>query len=276
MKEGSATYKQHELLIAEARKYKAEGHSHDEVAAKFGKSKAWSLAWCKGIAPQGDRPVKNQRNQYTNGKFDRIANARHIIAKHYPNFEYVSGFVDVDSPVVIRCKVCGTERTASMVSLRRDGVVVCKECARRAREQKQASERASLLMQRNARSFNSGKQIALKFCACGAPIPAINKRCNDCARNLEHRRWNAKKDKRRKAAFTKESSVISLAALYERDHGICHICGTLCDITADPNSNSYPSIDHVLPISKGGKDKWDNVMLAHRLCNSLRGNREYI
>jgi 5-methylcytosine-specific restriction endonuclease McrA len=38
--------------------------------------------------------------------------------------------------------------------------------------------------------------------------------------------------------------------------------------------DSYPSIDHVRPISKGGSHTWDNVMLAHKGCNSKKGNRE--
>lgn len=37
--------------------------------------------------------------------------------------------------------------------------------------------------------------------------------------------------------------------------------------------NWYPSIDHVIPISKGGRHSWDNVKLAHRLCNSVKSNK---
>lgn len=32
----------------------------------------------------------------------------------------------------------------------------------------------------------------------------------------------------------------------------------------------YPSIDHVIPISKGGTHTWDNVRLAHHHCNSIK------
>jgi 5-methylcytosine-specific restriction endonuclease McrA len=37
---------------------------------------------------------------------------------------------------------------------------------------------------------------------------------------------------------------------------------------------SYPSIDHILPLSKGGAHTWDNIMLAHRQCNWLKGDHE--
>ena len=276
MKQGTDAYARHEQLVAEARAYKAQGHSHKEVAETFGKSEAWSQTWCKGIAPQCDRPVKQPHNQYTNGKFDKVENARQIIAKHYPNFEYVSGFVNVDSPVVIRCKVCGTERTASMISLRRDGCVACKECQRReleAQKQKQQADAVRKEMSKAAHAFHNKKQLGMYFCeVCGAPIKRGHI-CSECAKNKQKRRDNLKKKKRRVAALTKESAGITLAKLYERDAGVCWICGQLCDFGADSNSNLYPSIDHVLPISKGGKDEWSNIKLAHRLCNSMRGDR---
>ena len=32
----------------------------------------------------------------------------------------------------------------------------------------------------------------------------------------------------------------------------------------------YPSVDHVVAVCDGGEDSWDNVRLAHRICNSMR------
>ena len=37
--------------------------------------------------------------------------------------------------------------------------------------------------------------------------------------------------------------------------------------------NSYPSIDHIIPVSRGGTHTWDNVQLAHRYCNSIKSNK---
>jgi 5-methylcytosine-specific restriction endonuclease McrA len=31
--------------------------------------------------------------------------------------------------------------------------------------------------------------------------------------------------------------------------------------------------DHVIPLSKGGKDRWSNVVTACRQCNTRKGNR---
>ena len=72
---------------------------------------------------------------------------------------------------------------------------------------------------------------------------------------------------------------VPLDKLYERDRGICHICGKKCDWNDKyTNENGfivygayYPSRDHVIPKSKGGSHTWDNIKLAHIKCNSEKG-----
>ncbi len=55
-------------------------------------------------------------------------------------------------------------------------------------------------------------------------------------------------------------------ALIRRDGTNCAICGepmmTMDDIT----------IDHLVPLSRGGLDVLDNLRLAHAKCNEKRGN----
>lgn len=61
--------------------------------------------------------------------------------------------------------------------------------------------------------------------------------------------------------------------VFERDKYICQICGIKCD----PNDRSWgssgathPTIDHIIPLSKGGTHTWDNVQCACALCNSVK------
>lgn len=71
---------------------------------------------------------------------------------------------------------------------------------------------------------------------------------------------------------------IELSRLYKRDNGICYLCGLPCnyeDYYISDNGafivgRDYPSIDHVIPLSKGGTHTWDNVKLAHFRCNTLK------
>lgn len=69
---------------------------------------------------------------------------------------------------------------------------------------------------------------------------------------------------------------ITLKKLYVRDKGICQICGLVCFYPGNPESVLYPSIDHIIPLGndplKRGGHTWKNVQLAHRICNSHKGD----
>jgi 5-methylcytosine-specific restriction endonuclease McrA len=56
-----------------------------------------------------------------------------------------------------------------------------------------------------------------------------------------------------------------LHELYERDAGICQICFRYANIL-DCN------VDHIVPVSKGGTDRIDNLQLSHVWCNSVKSN----
>lgn len=64
---------------------------------------------------------------------------------------------------------------------------------------------------------------------------------------------------------------ITLKAVRLRDNDICQICGLTVDDTAIENGHikrMYPTVDHIIPLSKGGSHTWDNVRLAHMSCNA--------
>ncbi|MFV0315861.1 MAG: HNH endonuclease [Microthrixaceae bacterium] len=57
-------------------------------------------------------------------------------------------------------------------------------------------------------------------------------------------------------------------------YSACHLCGQPVDKTLPPNHPGAPEVDEIIPVSKGGSPlAWNNVALAHRLCNQQRGNR---
>ena len=55
-------------------------------------------------------------------------------------------------------------------------------------------------------------------------------------------------------------------ALFARDQSLCLYCGR-------EFSRSALTRDHVQPVSKGGRDIWENVVSACIHCNSRKGNR---
>jgi len=59
----------------------------------------------------------------------------------------------------------------------------------------------------------------------------------------------------------------------QRDHRICGICDL--QIAAEYDDRRYmPSLDHIVPLSKGGEHSYANTQPAHLLCNIRKGNRE--
>jgi hypothetical protein len=54
----------------------------------------------------------------------------------------------------------------------------------------------------------------------------------------------------------------------------CHVCGL--QIPSDVVNWRHPlfgTIDHLTPLSRGGKDKSENRKPCHRVCNQLKGSR---
>ena len=72
------------------------------------------------------------------------------------------------------------------------------------------------------------------------------------------------KARRRAVDRGAEADRIDLMSLYARDEGCCGICGEAIEF-------DFASVDHIVPIARGGAHKWDNVQLAHLLCNQRKG-----
>jgi hypothetical protein len=95
-------------------------------------------------------------------------------------------------------------------------------------------------------------------------------RCKAC--QLERTRVrDRKKTVARQGALS--SPRISVEIIAKRDSYICHLCNQLVDMDIKRTDKLGATIDHVLPISKGGLDTMENVALAHWICNIRKGNK---
>jgi len=260
------------------------GETFTDVGKRFGCSKNAVADYCH---KRGVRSRWEDHNQW--GEYDeRLRRAVKVIEKHAPMFEYVGGFTDTDSPVDLRCKVCGIVKRVSMACVRHDKVE-CVECRRAETEKRQLQRREEKAVERKERRdaktrerllerIKSAEQTVLRFCSCGAPLAGKRfKHCADCARRIENKHGELRRRVKLKSAWV--DSDITVQGVFRRDGGRCWLCGEQCN----PNDfverdgviicgDQYPSIDHVIPLSKGGEHSWANVKLAHRRCNYLKSD----
>ncbi|MCB5934483.1 HNH endonuclease [Caldibacillus thermoamylovorans] len=129
------------------------------------------------------------------------------------------------------------------------------------------------------------ERVVTKECVwCGDTFETTNIRPLTCSSECSRKRKNRIKWERKETRLNEKNTLdtdITLMKLYKRDKGKCHICNELCDygdkqITSEGYfiaGETYPSIDHVIPIAKGGKHSWDNVKLAHHRCNGIKNDR---
>lgn len=79
------------------------------------------------------------------------------------------------------------------------------------------------------------------------------------------RRRVADYDRRRRAAkLGAEAEHVSLDDVVKRDGVACYLCGHETD-------RDDRTLDHVVPLTRGGKHAPSNVRVAHRRCNSKKG-----
>ncbi len=76
----------------------------------------------------------------------------------------------------------------------------------------------------------------------------------------KHRDNNARRRARKLKLPTEK---VKRSVVYERDKGICHICGQ----KVDPNKWH---LDHIIPLSKSGTHTYNNVGVSHPQCNNRK------
>lgn len=125
----------------------------------------------------------------------------------------------------------------------------CKEQQRRAMER---HRRATAKPRR--RCPHCGNDLISKLRADAVYCSA---RCNSAA-HQQTRKASAKTGARERR--------IDRASVIERDGGVCHICG------AQPEGADL-TIDHVVPLAKGGTHTYENLAVACLSCNCRKGAR---
>ena len=189
----------------------------------------------------------------------------------------------------LKCRECGCvlERWRSS----RQGNVTCEVCDKKKRNQQKIldKKRAELV-----RIFIALRELKFpKICECCGKefysLYAESLYCSEkCKTKAKKLRWKARypqkakeihrlskyKERTKKYGGIYESGITRIKVV-ERDNFICQICGKICN----PEDNrwgsfgpDYPTLDHIVPLSKGGSHTWDNVQCACGMCNSIKSD----
>ena len=217
--------------------------------------------------------------------------AARIAERTNGQFEYVSGYQNKESKIKIKCKECGAiiERTYHHITTA--GVKRCPECYKKEKEiikqekEKAYREKKKRIAERMAefkaeKAKQKAERMKPKPCAVCGKITTNPKYCSvECRKKA-----NNKAGENRRRVMITDAMVdkdITVAGLFKRDNGVCYLCGGKCnteDYIVRDNvfiaGDWYPSIDHVVPLVKGGKHAWNNIKLAHRICNSKKSSNE--
>jgi 5-methylcytosine-specific restriction endonuclease McrA len=80
-------------------------------------------------------------------------------------------------------------------------------------------------------------------------------------------------NRRRAAKFSREFEKIDRDLVFERDAYECKLCSKPLDMTAKFPHPLSPTLDHSVPLNKGGHHLYVNLQAAHFRCNTAKGDR---
>jgi 5-methylcytosine-specific restriction endonuclease McrA len=165
----------------------------------------------------------------------------------------------------VKCVGCGTARLR-----KKGGRYRCQECYRR---------KASVDHLEKAKAKHEARRFDCRECGTSVVREYGDKRKVFCSDRCS-RRWSVRERGRRVGHghrararyFGVPYEPVNIKKVYERDGYKCRICGGRIDMKANTPAHNSKSIDHIIPMSRGGGHLWANVQAAHFGCNARKGD----
>jgi len=125
--------------------------------------------------------------------------------------------------------------------------------------------------------YGDGVKVEQRECKeCGELFNTYNKNvlkvyCSDiCSKRSGHRNVRHIRRMRERLAF---KEVVNKKILYDRDRKRCQLCGKKLNLKRQVPHPLAVTVDHIVPLSKGGEHSYRNTQLLCFKCNSLKGDR---
>lgn len=114
----------------------------------------------------------------------------------------------------------------------------------------------------------------VSFVALAASFQTAPRYCSDrCAKRAARSRGSKRGTHKTRFVVPKRTRLM----IYERDGWTCQLCGDPVDPSLDPTDSWAATLDHIVCQSWGTQadHSSDNLRLAHRWCNSVRGDETH-
>lgn len=89
---------------------------------------------------------------------------------------------------------------------------------------------------------------------------------------MSTRRYKGKYYSPKRRKVYAQGDDIDPVTLFDKHDWVCYGCGEEIDRRKRFPSVMAATIEHIVPISKGGTHTWDNVRPAHAICNFRKGD----
>lgn len=189
----------------------------------------------------------------------------------YSDSELVAEYLKCDHSQTKAAETLGVSRETVARAVRRCGITMDGRKSNGGIQKQKISDNEIMV------AYNDGltcSETAKKYCISPERLYIRAKRigivfCN----NLQGGHW------RRRASHygcKKFDESITLKSVITKYNGICQICGKPVDLSDIENGHirkNYPTVDHIIPLSKGGEHTWGNIQLAHMACNAGKCDR---
>lgn len=100
-------------------------------------------------------------------------------------------------------------------------------------------------------------------------VTTCSDRCRETKRLEDKREAKQRRRARQRDAFV---APVNRRRIFERDKWRCGLCGKAVKRGAIAPHPLSPTIDHVIPLAKGGTHEPANVQTAHYICNSRKSD----
>lgn len=307
-KEAMRLYENGLSLNETAKRFGVNRYTIQYAVKKYGVKSCISFMEGQRIANEkrsrGELPMPDNHERLSKATETRMA-----IRLLQNGFNYLGGYEPKSKRPFIKicCQACGTVFVRSFETVNY-GKLDCPSCKHKQATERQAEkERAHKAEVEVRRKEQKAKQAvklkereqrlntirSCKVCGCDYTIKQYMERtgmtyernsgfcspeCRDkhkkALRKLHHSKGQDNNRKRARIYGCKYERGITLKKAVERLGLTCALCGKPCNW----NDRSYgkycgayyPSIDHIIPMSKGGGHTWDNIQVAHIICNSKK------